>query len=187
VDQEILLNLIKKKITDEDAIWLIEKIIKSFPKGLPLGNVSSQLFANIYLNELDQFAKHSLREKYYLRYCDDFIILSKDEKYLQNLIPVLDNFLQENLKLNLHPDKILIRKYRQGIDFLGYVVLPHYRVLRTKTKRRMFRKLDEKYAKLKSGEISEDCFNSSFQSYLGVLKHCKGWEIQAFLKRSFRK
>jgi len=187
IDQEILLNLIKIKIKDENVFWLIEAIIKSFPIGLPLGNVSSQLFANIYLNELDQFAKHSLKEKYYIRYCDDFVILSDNENYLKNLIPTIDNFLRENLKLNLHPNKVIIRKYRQGIDFLGYVVLPHHKVLRTKTKKRMFRKLDEKYVKLKSGAISEDSFNSSFQSYLGVLKHCEGYGIEAFLKRSFRK
>jgi len=143
-----------------------------------LGNVTSQIFANIYLNELDQFAKHVLREKYYLRYCDDFIILGTDEKYLQKLIAEIDNFLKSKLKLNLHPYKIIIRKFYQGIDFLGYVVLPHHRVLRTKTKKRMMKKLRAKYASLQSGIITKESLNQSFQSYLGALKHCEGWKIR---------
>ncbi|MDI6777636.1 MAG: reverse transcriptase domain-containing protein [Patescibacteria group bacterium] len=178
VDQEILLNLIKKKIQNEDAIWLVEKIISSFKPGLPLGNVTSQLFANIYLNELDQFVKHKLKEKYYLRYCDDCVILGKSEKHLENLIPQISGFLEEKLKLNLHPNKVILRKYRQGVDFLGYVVLPHHRVLRTKTKRRMLRKIGEKKFLWRQDLISEESFNQSLQSYLGMLKHCRGHNIK---------
>ena len=178
IDQDILLELIKRKVDDIEALWLIEKIIRSFPSGLPLGNVTSQLFANIYLNELDQFVKHNLREKYYLRYCDDFIILGEDEKNLCGLVPVIDDFLQGTLGLQLHPDKIILRKQRQGIDFLGYVVLPHHRVLRTKTKRRIMKKIQRKRDELDNGNISEESFNQGLQSYLGVLKHCNGWKIK---------
>lgn len=89
-DQEILLDLVKRKIDDVDTIWLISKIIKSFEKeigkGLPLGNVTSQLFANIYLNELDQFVKNGLKIKYYLRYCDDFIVLNEDKEFLRKVV-----------------------------------------------------------------------------------------------------
>ena len=187
IDQEILLKLIKRKIRDENAIWLTERIIHSFPKGLPLGNVISQLFANIYLNELDQFAKHILKEKYYLRYCDDFIIMAEDKKHLEKLIGKLGDFLQNELKLNLHPNKIIIRKYRQGIDFLGYVVLPHHRVLRTKTKRRMMKKLSLNHKILKEGLISEEEFNQSLQAYLGVLKHCDGRGIEKKISRIIKK
>ncbi len=182
VDQEILLALIKRKIQDENAISIIEKIIRSFPKGIPLGNVTSQLFANIYLNELDQFIKHGLRIKYYLRYCDDFIILSDSENYLRGLILEINNFLQNKLKLNLHPDKIIIRKHRRGIDFLGYVIFPHYRVLRTKTKRRIFKKMQKRKQELENNSISEESFNQSLQSYLGILKHCDGWKIKKKIK-----
>lgn len=178
VDQEILLKIIKRKIQDQNAIWLIEKIVKSFQKGIPLGNVTSQLFANIYLNELDQFIKHDLKEKYYLRYCDDFAILSDSEKHLQNLISKINNFLQEKLKLNLHPNKIIIRKFHQGIDFLGYVVFPHHKILRTKTKRRMMKKIKNKKLDLQNNLICENHFNQSLQSYLGVLKHCEGHKIR---------
>jgi len=179
IDQEILLNLIKRKIKDENTIWLIEIILKSFPsKGLPLGNVTSQLFANIYLNELDQFVKHELKAKYYLRYCDDFIILGESEKELAKLIPQIGNFLNQKLKLKLHPNKVIIRKHGQGIDFLGYVALPYHRVLRTKTKRRMIRKVKQKHKEMKAGNVSKEHFQASSQSYLGVLGHCKGRRVR---------
>ncbi len=162
VDQDILLQLIKKKIKDKDTIWLIEKIISSFEEGLPLGNVTSQLFANIYLNELDQFIKHKLKIKNYLRYCDDFIILSDDKNYLIGLVEKINDFLNKRLKLNLHLDKIIMRKYRQGIDFVGYVIRPHCITLRTRTKKRIFKKVK----------------HNNLQSYFGILKHCKGYKIR---------
>lgn len=132
-DQDILINLIKRRVKEEDVIWLIEVILKSFKSGLPLGNITSQLFANIYLNELDQFIKHTLRVKYYIRYCDDFVILNVDKKYLENLIPKIAEFLENNLKLSLHPNKIFIRKLKLGMDFLGWVNFFGYRILRNKT------------------------------------------------------
>ncbi len=137
-------------------------------KGLPLGNVTSQLFANVYLNELDQFVKHVLKEKYYLRYCDDFVIHGKDDHHLVSLIIRLNNFVNEKLKLSLHPRKVEIRKLSQGIDFLGYVTLPHYRILRTKTKKRMLKKL-----MLRDGREE-----ARLQSYLGMLRHCSGQKIK---------
>ena len=184
IDQEILLEIIQRKIQDEDALWLIGKIIQSFPSGLPLGNVTSQIFANIYLNELDQFVKHQLKEKYYLRYCDDFIILGEGEKHLKNLVPKISQFLEEKLQLMLHPNKISIQKNIQGIDFLGYVVFPHHRVLRTKTKKRIVKKMQKKREDLKNKKISEKAFNQSLQSYSGVLKHCKGHKIQQKLLKN---
>jgi retron-type reverse transcriptase len=182
IDQDILLGLIKQKIRDGNAIWLIEAIIRSFKKenrrGLPLGNVTSQLFANIYLDELDQFIGHKLKIRYYLRYCDDFVILGENRDYLTKIALLMIDFLRENLKLSLHAGKIIIRKYRQGIDFLGYVVLSHYRVLRTKTKRRIFKKIEIKKVQLENKLIAEKSFNQSLQSYFGVLKHCKGYKIK---------
>jgi hypothetical protein len=177
------MKLIKRKIIDNNALWLIEKIIKSFPAGIPLGNVTSQLFANIYLNELDQFIKHKLKAKYYLRYCDDFIILEENEKHLNGLVDPVSRFLKDNLKLSLHPGKIIIRKFRQGIDFLGYVSLPHHKVLRTKTRRRMLKKIKNKQDDMRNGNISSCSFNQSLQSYLGILKHCKGYKIRKDIEK----
>lgn len=174
IDQQILLSLIKKKVNDADTLWLIETILFSFAeqpnKGLPLGNVTSQLFSNIYLNKLDQFIKHSLKQKFYLRYCDDFIILHQDREYLENLIEPVNNFLKNELKLILHPNKIIIRKLRQGIDFLGYVTLPYHRVIRTKTKRRMLRLVDE----------------NNLQSYLGICRHAYANGVKRLIEKKFQ-
>lgn len=181
INHIILLQLIREKMNDQNTLWLIEKIVKSFEtapnKGLPLGNVTSQLFANIYLNKLDQFVKHVLKEKYYIRYCDDFIILNKDKNYLLDIISPINDLLVNRLHLNLHSDKIVIRKLNQGIDFLGYVVLPHYKVLRTKTKKRVLRKIKFRKKQLELGLITNKTFNQSLQSYLGILKHCRGNKI----------
>ncbi|MDO8524520.1 MAG: reverse transcriptase/maturase family protein [bacterium] len=182
IDHKILLALLKKKIKDEKVLWLLSEIISSFSVspgiGLPLGNITSQLFANIYLNQFDQFIKHKLRLKYYIRYCDDFIILSETEKFLTDLIPQISNFLKENLKLNLHQEKTKIKKYYQGVDFLGYVSFPRYRILRVKTKKRMFSKLKAKKEQMEAGELSKKSFNQILQSYLGILKHCNGYNLR---------
>ncbi len=182
IDQQILLDLTKKKIIDKDALLLLEEIVKNFSKdtekGLPLGNLTSQLFANIYLDELDKFIKHRLKIKFYLRYTDDFMIVHQDKNYLNELIPKIGEFLRRNLKLDLHPEKITIRKLSQGIDFLGYVILPHYRVLRTKTKRRMFKKFKVRQGQLCLGEISRGTFEQARHSYLGVLSHCSSFKIR---------
>lgn len=176
VDQKILLKIISKKIKDADLLWLIENILNSFSKGIgiPIGNLTSQIFANVYLNELDQFVKHELKVKYYIRYCDDFAILNSSKEYLENLIPKIEKFLKEKLKLSLHQNKIIIRKYTQGIDFLGYIVLPHYILPRTKTKRRLFKKLKVK--------INSTNFNQSLESYLGYLSHANSFKVVQKLK-----
>jgi len=124
----------------------------------------------------------NLKEKYYLRYCDDFVILSENKEHLIDLIFIVDTFLKNRLKLNLHPNKVTIRKYRQGLDFLGYVMLPHYRVLRTKTRRRIIKKTKDKYQAWKNNIISEESFNQSLQSYLGILRHCEGHKIENELR-----
>ncbi len=187
IDQNILINLIEKRIRDRNTIWLIKEIIKSFSditnKGLPLGNITSQLFANIYLNELDQFIKHKLKVKYYIRYCDDFVVLNTEKGYLKELILQVNNFLKERLKLFLHQDKVIIRKHHQGIDFLGYVSFPYYRILRTKTKKRMFKKIRVRIKGLNQNKISKKSFNQTIQSYLGVLKHCNSHKLKRKIKK----
>ena len=184
VDHTILLNLLKKKIEDEDFILLIENILSSFSKdrGIPIGNLTSQIFANVYLNELDKFVKQELRIKYYIRYCDDFVILSQDREYLENLITDIQEFLNNSLKVSLHENKIIICKYTQGIDFLGYIVLPYFILPRTKTRNRAFRKICGKSKDLENGIISEYSFNQSLQSYLGFLKHANTFKLREELK-----
>lgn len=187
INHDVLISLIKRHVYDKRALFLICTIIESFETtsrtGLPLGNVTSQLFANIYLNEFDQFMKRVLKEKCYIRYCDDFIVLDTSVSHLHSLIPPIEKFLRENLKLFLHSEKVTVCKFSQGVDFLGYVSFPHYSVLRTKTKRRIFRKLLEKHRQFMNGIISSDSFFQTFQSYCGVLKHCRGFKIRKRLEK----
>ncbi len=190
IDHSLLFALIAKKVTDDKLLSLILIIIASFhtepSKGLPLGNVTSQLFANIYLNELDQFVKHILKARYYIRYCDDFVILNQDSSLLQRHVRKIRDFLREKLSLELHPDKVTLRKLRLGTDFLGYVSLPHYRVLRTRTKNRMMRRL---LTLSKDIRTKEDFDNALpvVSSYLGMLSHCKGKKLKAKIEKLFKK
>jgi retron-type reverse transcriptase len=119
VDHKTLKVLLRQNIKDNKVLSIIDAIIDSFSagaegKGIPLGNVTSQLFANIYLHELDDFINQELRERFYLRYCDDFIILSSDQHHLRYLIDKISTFLAGNLQLELHPKKVILRKLRKG-------------------------------------------------------------------------
>ena len=188
VDHKVLLTLLNKKINDEDIIWLLEQIIYSFHsdrgegKGMPLGNLTSQVFANIYLNELDQFIKHKLRARYYIRYVDDFLFLSNNRELLYKCVDTLRQFLEDKLRLELHPDKVIFRKLEWGIDFLGYVVLPHYILPKTKTKNRIIKQIDERFNDFRNEIISRYSFNQSLQSYLGFLKHANTFQLREELK-----
>lgn len=159
----------------------LESFEKSKDRGLPLGNVTSQLFSNVYLNELDQFAKHVLKTKNYFRYCDDFVIIHQDRKFLENLIPKIKNFLVENLSVELHPNKIEIRKIRQGVDFLGYIQFPHATILRTSTKCRIVKKVLKAKREVGKGRKTEESFQSIITSYLGVVSHACEGKMNAWL------
>jgi RNA-directed DNA polymerase len=165
VDHGILLDILKQVIPDKDIIGLVERVIRSFAsmtpgKGLPLGNLTSQLFTNVYMNELDQFVKHRLKARYYIRYADDFVFLSEDRIVLEKMLLLIDDFLREKLKLTLHPDKVFIKTLASGIDFLGWVHFSDHRVLRTTTKKRMF--FGVKNTRGKAEVV---------QSYLGLMSH----------------
>ena len=186
VDHQILLGLVKRKIKDEDLVWLLEEIVDSYHtqtgKGIPIGNLTSQLFANVYLNELDQFVKHKLKVKYYIRYADDFLILKGKEEDLNQYISLLISFLKNSLRLELHPRKVFLRKLNWGIDFLGYIALPHYQLIRTKTKRRLFRKIRERARAVRNGSVAEESFKQTLASYFGVLQHSNSHEMGRDLK-----
>ncbi|MFH1182881.1 MAG: reverse transcriptase/maturase family protein [Candidatus Moraniibacteriota bacterium] len=188
INHGTLIKTLQEYIPDEKIIWLLENVIESFSSGktgagIPLGNLTSQLFANIYLNKLDQFVKHRLKARYYIRYADDFVVLSENRKWLERQIEPIRKFLREELKLELHPDKAFIRKFHQGIDFLGYVILTHYRVLRTKTKKRVLKKIKKRKLELDNGKISEASFNQHLQSYLGILEYCEGYKIKKKIRK----
>ena len=171
VDQHILERILERHIEDEDIRWLLEQVISSFhvvrpSRGLPLGNLTSQLLANVYMHEFDMFMKQELRVKYYIRYADDFVILSDDKRYLEELLPRIEDFLSKNLYLSLHEDKVSIETYASGVDFLGWVHFPDHRVLRTTTKRRVLRNV--------KGYPRHETLNS----YRGFLGHGNTHKIQ---------
>lgn len=170
INHNILIDILKRYIPDKNIIWLLEKVIRSFTSkpntGLPLGNLTSQLLVNIYMNELDQFVKHKLKIKYYIRYADDFVILSVDKNRLENQIEPIKNFLSDRLKLETHPNKVFIKTLASGIDFLGWVHFPDHRTLRTATKRRMFRRLKESQTP------------ETINSYLGLIKYGNALKIR---------
>lgn len=187
IDHSILRDLIQRRVSCADTMNLIDLLFTGFEKekgkGLPLGNVTSQLFSNIYLNELDQFVKHKLKMKYYFRYCDDFIVISENKNILLQVLQKIKIFLSKNLKLELHPRKVEIRPIRQGIDFLGYVILPHTIILRTRTKNRIVRKIQVINERLKRGLISKETFQGTLISYLGVVFHSRSKEMEFSLKK----
>ncbi|MGC9610948.1 MAG: reverse transcriptase/maturase family protein [Minisyncoccia bacterium] len=189
VNHEILLSIIKKRIKDNDAVWLLESIVRSYEstpgKGIPIGNLTSQLFANVYMNELDQFVKHRLKVKHYVRYTDDFALVSENREELKNLLIPISEFLENELALKLHPNKSILRSICQGADFLGYVIFPKHRIIRTKTKHRMFRKLEKRMEEYKAGDITKLNFEQSINSYLGVLSHANAHRLQEELLNRF--
>lgn len=165
IDHEVLMRILRSYIPDEKILGLLAHIIDSFNfakegVGLPLGNLTSQLLVNVYMNEFDQFVKHKLKVKNYIRYADDFVLLSENKKELEGHLERIGVSLRDNLHLALHPNKVSIRTMASGVDFLGWVHFPDHRVVRTTTKRRMFRGIKRTQGK-----------NETVQSYLGLLTH----------------
>ena len=125
---------------------------------------------SIYLHELDDFIKQELKEPYYLRYCDDFIILSNSESNLKPLIGLI-RISRKKSSLNTSSKKVIVRKLSQGIDFVGYVLFEKYTLVRTRTKQRLKRKLKEGYECYLKGKMDKVQFDQRLQSYLGILYH----------------
>lgn len=178
VDQQVLIRILAPHIGDKRIVWLIEEILASFQVssriGLPLGNLTSQLFSNVYMNVFDQFVKHTLRVKYYIRYADDFVLFSHNRQYLSQVLSLLQDFLHRELHLEMHPNKIELRTVASGVDFLGWIHFPHHRVLRTTTKRRILRAVDHQPSK------------QTLASYQGLLKHGDAVEFRHQIDTIFR-
>jgi RNA-directed DNA polymerase len=220
--KDILFNLIKRHTKNPNILWLTEQIIfhdptknyyfKGDPKlfhlipphkslfkvpenqGLPIGNLTSQFFANVYLNELDQFAKHQLKIKYYLRYVDDLLILYQDADQLKLWQWKIDDFLQEKLKLHLHPQKSTIQPVHKGMNFVGFIVKPKYNLVRNRTVKKLKSKLwhfDQKTISLNSehpirlwtpelcGDFKE--IFATVNSYYGQFRHANTFRLRRHL------
>lgn len=205
--KDILFGLIKKHIKNPEILWLVKTIIFHNPtlnyfrkcrmslfdlipnhkslfrvssnQGLPIGNLTSQFFANVYLNELDQFVKHKLKIRYYLRYVDDLILLSQNKEQLKKWRDEIDKFLRNNLKLELHPGKEIIQDVNKGINFVGFITRPSHVLIR----RRIVKKLKQKLWILDKypGEISGPQIKkilSTVNSYYGQFKHVQTFNLR---------
>jgi retron-type reverse transcriptase len=182
IDHETLKALIRKKIKDSRVLRLIDEIIDSSHseygagKGIPIGNLTSQLFANIYLNELDQYVKHRLRARHYIRYVDDFIVLSHSKKELHICKQRIKCFLK-TLFLVMHKTKANVFLIKDGVDFLGYKVFPCYTRIRKSNIKKFVKRARKQLALLSSGRIREKRIESSLLSWMGHLCHADAYFI----------
>jgi retron-type reverse transcriptase len=197
VNHKVLIDILSKKIKDERLLWLLKTIIKSgdmkfglplgiepgeckerIPDvGMPIGNLTSQLFANIYLNELDQYAKHKLKIRRYIRYLDDIIILHPDKKHLHYLKREIEKFLNQELKLHLN-NKTAIRPISLGITFVGFRIWPTYRKMKKKSAKKMKKRLKYLAKAYKRGEVDFKVVNATVQSYLGIMKQFNSYSLK---------
>ena len=188
IDHYVLKKIFTKRIKDKKLLWLLGKIIDSHvekqisahidnnsvliqEKGIPIGNLLSQLFANVYLNELDIFVKDKLGIKYYVRYVDDFVILEKDKFNLNKIVFKIKDFLRDKLYLKLEDRKIQINKIKFGIDFIGYVLFKKFIRVRTRNYGRFRKSVGIKINKFEKGHLSYEDLKNSFSSYFAHLSH----------------
>ncbi len=205
VDHRTLVDILRRKIDDEDLLWLLETIINcehtafGLPLGLspdqcdkadrltevgmPIGNLTSQLFANIYLNELDQYAKHELRLRRYVRYMDDVIILHPDKKYLREVKNAIETFLNEELRLHLN-DKTAIHKAKAGIEFVGFRIFPTHRKYKKKSLRKLTKRLQYVAKEYAAGNMELDKVNATVQSYYGAMQHFNSYGLRRKLSET---
>jgi RNA-directed DNA polymerase len=183
INKDILSRFIKRRVKDKRIIWLVDEIIysdiSSENVGVPIGNLTSQLFANIYLDNLDKFIKHHLRAKYYLRYMDDFLILGHDKRLFHLSIIRIERFLAKYLQLELNHKRTGIFPTRLGVDFLGFINFYYYRLIRKSSVNRFCQKI--KY--LQRNKISFYDINKKCQSWLSHSRFSSSW----YLRRSLEK
>lgn len=199
ISWDILLSILRKKITDPYLFRLTETIITSHKvyktngathilpeqvvsvlnrRGIPIGNLTSQLFANTYLNELDQYIKHTLKERWYARYMDDFLIIHPDKQHLKELRDAIRVFLRERLHLNLHPKKVSIQNVSHGVVFVGYRIFYDHILVRSKTIQRFQRRLAKRKKSAEAGLITKAKLQLMRESFIGHMKHAQTWNLK---------
>lgn len=186
VSHDILKAEIRRYISDKALLKILDRIIDHngiFPPGvgIPVGNLTSQLFANVYLNKLDQFVKHELKVKYYVRYMDDFIILSEDPAELRRILAIIEEFLRRESRLELNP-KTTILAAKNGINFVGYIHYKDHKKIKKDAKRRLKKLLNA----FETGEVELEYFDRSIESRLGHMEHADTYnyirETKEFVK-----
>lgn len=145
---------------------------------MPIGNLTSQFFANVYLNELDQFAKHKLKAKYYIRYVDDFVIIHNDKRVLQSWKASIDYFLNETLKVELHPEKTKIVPITRGVTLLGFRVFYNRRLLKKSNSRRILKRINKLKRSYDKGEISMETANHSLDGWLAYAEFADSYNLR---------
>jgi RNA-directed DNA polymerase len=180
VDHERLIDIVSRKIACDRTVRLLSHIVGGAGKdgkGIPIGNLTSQVFANVYLNELDQFVKHEIRARYYVRYMDDFVILYPDKLQLQKWQCRIDDFLRNCLLLELN-QKTRIFPARQGVDFLGYRTWHTHRLLRKHSIRGMRRKLKRFSQQDNEDQIPPEYIRASVQSWVAHAMHANTYNLR---------
>lgn len=203
VDHDTLMSLLERKIKDKDLLWLLNKIVRSettdfginlgdhhFERnrihgmGMPIGNLTSQLFANLYLNELDQYAKHEMKIRYYIRYMDDILILHHSKEELHRILMEIDAYLNTYLKLQLN-NKTAIRPIRDGVEYVGFRIWPTHRKLTKKMTRNMRKRLRYLQKQFARGEVDAADVHSTVSSYLGFMKHANCYRLRKKILSDF--
>lgn len=206
VDHEVLLRILRRRYPGEDGFhWLMNEIVncdhtpfglpagknpdevppteRLFEVGMPIGNLTSQLMANVCLNELDQYIKHDLHAHYYVRYMDDMVLLDSDPKVLNDWKKQIEDYLGGILHLELN-SKTAIGKVKNGITFVGCRIFPGYRKLTPKTVRRMKARMREIAEDYGEGILDYEAVNSTMQSYFGLMGHCSTYGLQHWIEEN---
>lgn len=190
VNHQILIELLSNRIKDQRLMWLIKKILANHKgehenKGMPLGNLTSQFFANVYLNELDQFVKHKLRAQYYIRYVDDFAILHQSSTVLDEYKSKIDEFLRLKLDLKLHPDKSQVLKLEKGIGFLGFRVFYNHKLLVQKNMRKFEKNMEKMKYEYLDGKIDREKVIEKFEGWLAYASHANTYKYRRRMTAKF--
>lgn len=179
IDKTVLYGILEKKILDEKVLWLTREIIYSSKgeKGLPIGNYTSQIFANVYLNELDRYVKNILKCKYYFRYMDDSVILIENKEKAKAILEKIRIFLRDYLKLELN-SKTQIFKNKQGVNFCGYKINEYRLKIRDKGKRKIKKKVKELKYKIRIGEITSKEAKKYLAGHMGYMKIADTYNLE---------
>ncbi len=181
INHAILKQIIRRKIKDQNVLWLLDDIIDSYPgeTNTPIGNYTSQWFGNVYMNELDKFVKQDLRIKAYLRYCDDFLFFANSKEELHDIAAKVKAFCAERLHLTL--SKCDVFPVSRGVDFLGYRHFPKYILLRKSTAKRAKRRIKSIMKRAYAHKITLGQFRSTIASYIGWMRWAKTYNLRRAL------
>lgn len=207
IDHAILRRLLARHIVCPRTLWLIDRILESGagvladrytpvyfpgddlfavnrPRGLPIGNLTSQHWANLYLHPLDLFVKQELHCRAYVRYCDDFLLFAADKPTLHGWRAEVIGFLQ-TLRLTLHEEKAQVFPVKNGVDFLGWRLFPHYRRLRRDNVRHAVRRLRRQQVAFARGDMSQEHLTASVRAWLAHAAHGDTYRLRCRVMQRF--